>query len=406
MYHPTVVQFRIDSLERKTSLQLKRYELPEVLDRCAAIEKSYDKEKGEWIKKPTREQSDFIRNESLMSLCDFRYWSERYASVKLDGGGMGLFNPWQSQEIVLSRHIAPMELERFEAKQRGERLLGIFLLLHKARQLGMTLLARVLTCHRIIFGKYLNAIGASVDDDMLKELYDRDKLIYDHLPFWMRPTMKFEEKSAHVHFAQDTKIIYQQSNQIAGLGQGRQFDLAHLTECAFWKTPGIITFDFFPTIQSAQLVMLESTANGRGNWWHEFTEDTRLGGHPEWGYVFIPWYACWNDMTKVFKYSLTPPFDWKPSNVTELHARKVKETSAVWTGHTVELSREQLYWYETGRESARKDDALNYFLTSYCATPEESFQHTTKSAFSHEMIERLRFGTSIPETVYEIEYAK
>ena len=222
----------------------------------------------------------------------------------------------------------------------------------------------------------------------------------------MRPTIRFEEKAAHLHFAQDTKIIYQQSNQVAGLGQGRQFELAHLTECAFWKESGIITFDFFPTIQSAQLVMFESTANGRGNWWHEFTEDTRRGEHPEWTYVFIPWYACWQDEQKQHKYSLTAPVDWKPQQVTLLHAQKVRATSSEWTGQTIELSRDQLYWYETQRESYRKDNALHYFLTSYCATPEESFQHSTRSAFSPELLEHVRLGTSIPETIYELDHAR
>lgn len=408
MYHPSVVQTRIDTIQRKTGLTLNRYEVPEVADRCAELDKCYDKDKEEWVRRPQKEQTEFIRNESIVCVCDFRYWAERYAHMKLDGGGLGRFVPWQSQQIVMDRYIAPLDAEMHQRSRRQESTEGIRLILHKARQLGMTAFARILTVHRMIFGKYLNAIGASVDDDMVKELYDRDKLIYDHLPFWMRPSIKFEEKAAHVHFAQDTKIIYQQSNQISGLGQGRQFEISHLTECASWKYPLIIENDFFPTIplSTNTLAILESTAQGRGNWWHEFTEGTRTGEHPEWTYVFIPWYACWKDIGHGHKYAMTAPLAWVPQSVTLQHAKKVQDTSSQWTGSTTQLTRDQLYWYELRRESARKAGTLNIFLTNYCATPEESFQHSTSSAFSSELLERIRMGTSAPETIYEMEHAR
>lgn len=385
-----------------------RYPLADVLQRCADLDKSYDAVKSEWTRKPTLDQRSFIRNESLLSLCDFRYWSERYAFVPTDGGGLSRFKPWQSQEIILDRYLSPVEFDQWDKERRGDIAEGIRLVLHKARQLGATMLSRVLTMHRMIFGKYLNAIGASVDEKMVKELYDRDKLIYDHLPFWMRPSVRFDAKSAHIHFSQDTKIIYEQSNQVSGLGTGRQFHISHLTECSSWKIPGMIEFDFFPTIPLAHnsLSILESTANGRDNWWHEFTEDTRLGKHPEWTYIFIPWYACLKDEAKHYKYALTAPTTWQPSSLSLLHAKRVHDTSPTWTGSTIELTRDQLYWYERQRESYRESGKLNFFLTSYCAEPAESFQHSTVPAFNTEMLERIRLGTSIPPTVYEVEHLR
>jgi len=54
------------------------------------------------------------------------------------------------------------------------------------------------------------------------------------------------------------------------------------------------------------------------------------------------------------------------------------------------VTREHLHWWETTRESARKDNKLHFFLTSYCATPEESFQHSNASAFPVELLDELR----------------
>jgi len=59
------------------------------------------------------------------------------------------------------------------------------------------------------------------------------------------------------------------------------------------------------------------------------------------------------------------------------------------------LSKETLYWYETTRQEYQDAGKLNLFLTNYAATPEESFQHTNISAFSTEVIEKIRLGTKL-----------
>ena len=60
-----------------------------------------------------------------------------------------------------------------------------------------------------------------------------------------------------------------------------------------------------------------------------------------------------------------------PSPETMAHAKKVYETSREFVGRAVLLPKEQLYWYETERESARRRGSLAIFLTNYCSTPEE-----------------------------------
>ena len=84
-----------------------------------------------------------------------------------------------------------------------------------------------------------------------------------------------------------------------------------------------------------------------------------------------------------------------------LHAQKVHDTSPEYVGRAVMLPRENLYWWETTRESYRKGDKLNFFLTNFSATPEESFQHSTQSAFSAEFLAELRDRTR-PGVPYEI----
>jgi len=181
------------------------------------------------------------------------------------------------------------------------------------------------------------------------------------------------------------------------LGQGRQFDLGHITEVAFFPYPAMIELDYFPAIPQGMntLQMFESTANGRGNFWHQFSEEVRKGYHRRWSYIFVPYYV--NDT----KYTANPPPAWVPSELTLSHAKKVYSTSREFVGKDVLLSKPQLYWYETEYNSAIKRGTLNFFLTNFCATPEESFQHSNQSAFSTETIQRLRLRTK-PGMAYEV----
>jgi len=400
MYSESIIAERIAKIERASGIKLRRHDIALVDERVQALNAAWDAGNDRPRRRITRDEAEFIRNECLLAMCDFRYWVARYSYVKLDGGGLGHPRPWESQELILS-HIARVEERAWEQRAKGWPIEGIRILLHKARQLGATALARLLTVHRMIFTRHINAMAASVDEDKVLELYDRDKVIYDHLPWWMRPQVRFEEKAAHIRFeGLNTLILYQQASQKSGLGQGRQFEIAHLTECASWANPQVIALDFLPTIPQSihTLTILESTAQGRGNWWHEYTEETRAGAHPEWAYVFIPWYA------ERTKYRLHPPDNWSPSQITRLHADKVRATSHEWCQRVVELDREQLYWYETRRSSAQKANELNLFLTNYCATPEESFQHSTVASFSPELLDRLRLGTSEPKLYFEPTY--
>ena len=352
---------------------------------------------GQLARPLTADESAFIRNERLLSAVDYLYWAERYSTLKLDGGGLGTLKFWESQRILLAI-VAKAEVEMWEAADRGEPVDGILLCCHKARQLGLTAIMRSLTMHRMTLHHHQRALAGSVDEDKIQELYDRDKDILDNLPWWLRPTVGADEKRQHLSFERlGTRLLYQASAQKSGVGQGRQFELGHLTECASWLYPDTIEYDYFPTIPQSTnaLVGLESTANGRGNWWHDFVNRVRAGHSRRWRFVFIPWYA------EVSKYRAAPPDRWRPSEVSLLHAQMVYDSSPEFLGRHVMLSPQQLYWWESTRAEHLRASKLNIFLSNFCATVEESFQHAQVSVFSPETLEALRLHTA-PGLPYEL----
>ncbi|HWV46548.1 MAG TPA: hypothetical protein VN039_11110, partial [Nitrospira sp.] len=279
----------------------------------------------------TSEEKLFIRNERVMSALSFRYWAH-YATIQRDGGGITTFdNPWESTLLFLS-FIARIEEEMHDSVARGEMtpyamagqpkpaVPGLLVAINKARQLAATTVGRLIAMHRLTTQRDRRALAASVDDDKIQEMYDRDKLVFDNLPWYMRPPVLYDEKAGHIHFDKlNSRVLYQVSSQKSGIGVGRQIDIHHLTELSTWQNPQAVELDFFPAIPRSlgTFGLAESTPYGRGNWWHDWTERVRAGHVDRWRYIYIPWYA------EPSKYRSMPPDGWTPSEVALLHAQKV-----------------------------------------------------------------------------------
>ena len=388
MYADEVTARHLHQVERQTRIKLKRYKTGDSLDRSTSIGALVGKDRK--LKRSlTTEERTFVRNECLLSKFDFMYASQRYLYHEYDGtegGGVGPFRPWSTQELVMDE-LKKLEIAAFDALSKGFPSDGICMAINKNRQLGMTAFWVLLGAHRQIFWAHTRGFRASIDDSKVHELYKRDKIVYDNLPWFMRPTVQYDVKDQYVSYeGLHSTMSYQKASQESGLGTGQQYDFGHLTEVSQWVNPERIRLDFFDTLPLSPytLAVLESVPLGRGNWWHDFTEEVRRGEHRRWHWIFVPSYIL------AKKYSAIPPPGWNPSEKTLEHASKVADTSPDIVGYKVELTREQQYWWETERSSAQKGGELNLFLTNHAATPEESFQHSGQSAFEIDLMDTLR----------------
>lgn len=401
MYSTKVVEAAIATYERKSGHKLIRI----ANDRRDAWRDHLDTKLTEaggdaTSVRLTQEERLFIRNERVLGMLDFSYW-RHWALIQRDGGGVCNFDhPWESTQLILA-FIAKIEEELHAAVASGEMtpysmagqgkpaVPGILVVLNKSRQLAATTTGRVITMHRLTTQRDRRALAASVDDDKIQEMYDRDKLIYDNLPWWLKPPLQYDTKAASITLGDvNSRILYQVSSQKSGIGVGRQIDIHHLTELSTWLNPSAVELDFFPTIPRslATFGLEESTPYGRGNFWHQWSEKVRQGKSDRWRYLFIPYYA------EASKYRSAPPSDWKPTELSLLHAQKVHDTSHLYVGKTILLPRENLYWWERTRQEYKEGGRLNFFYTNYSATPEESFQHSTASAFPADFLEELRLN--------------
>ena len=406
MYSPLIVEQKIFALQKR-GITVERRSVDEVKTITARLQKKYEESKGQAALTPR--ESDFIKNEQRLCRLDFRYWALRYGFIELDTsvsttGGTGVIPEfWPSQERALDL-IAKREEESYRELAEHGFTDGIMAVWHKTRQQFATATMRLITGHRMSLHRGTRAIAASLDDTKVGELYKRDHIWLDNLPWFLKPELQFDVKNGGMTFDKlKSTITYQQANQEAGVGTGQQFDISHMTEVALWPDPWRLQFDFMPAVPKSvsTFVAFESTANGRGqyNFWHQFTESIRKReeGFERWVYIFTPWFLNSN------KNRLIAPEGWEPNEAAKEHAELIENTSAEFTGgETYRVGKNQLYWWQNEQSQAKKLGTLNIFYTNYPATPEQSFQHSAMAALPIDTIEYMR-STSLMGMPYNLE---
>lgn len=407
MYHPTLIaqaQARLETTYAEALPQGRLVRYP--VDLCVAMTDRLTgavRPDGALLRPLTPEEDAFIVNERLLTKIDFQYWGERYAFIRGAHGLQRLFPLWEPQTIILGR-LATLQLQRATTFHPDGLLFNVL----KARQEGVSTLTQALCAHRVTTQTHVNALTASdVPENSGSEgIFGKFELLVEHLPWFLKPQTKFHKKDTHWLFANGSWMTVESGKSMKGglqedaqgrrtgavkgnLGRSRTYTVGHLTELSTWERPEQIDDGLLPAIprSSRTLVGKESTAKGRHNWHHaDWLEAVRGQGLGAVGgrfiAVFLPWYA-------LAHYVLPAPVDWAPDLVTLAHAKKAEAEGPKWLGRSTTLTRDQLYWYQATREDYVRKGVLAKFLEEYAADPEEAFQHSGRSIFTHDQIAYL-----------------
>jgi len=406
VYSSKIIEHNLARLSDTLGVKFTHYDddlVDEMTAHLKGLVKSYDKEGNpdEWNRKPTQKEQAYIDNERIVCKYDFQYFAKRYGYLELapiEGkpasgvGRLGTVGFMRPQELLLEK-LAQSEEAMYEEVNRGHIVDGLRYFINKARQLHFTAICRLLSNHRVLFWPDTLAIAASVNEDMTGELYRRDKVVFDNLPWFLRPSVEYDNKNQQLSFKPlGSQTLYHQANQHGGMGMGRMVPVAHMTECAFWdEMAGVGTLyrklDYHLRAAIPQslntLYLLESTSNGLGGWWYDQIQ-LILQKKSSFDLFFCPWYAADK------KYRRYPPQAWEPNDYTKSVADRAERTSFAYLGRTVRPDREQLYWYETEMQGYEK--RLAVFLSNYPTDLTEAFQVFGDHAFGPELLMDLRKG--------------
>ncbi len=170
--------------------------------------------------------------------------------------------------------------------------------------------------------------------------------------------------------------------------RGGDYAMAHLSEVAFWgESARRSPEDFIQAIcgsillEPLTLLVLESTANGIGNYFHsEWLRASAGPGSPNPSDkipVFVPWY-------EIDLYSC--PVD----DPQKLWSEMDEFEMSLWEHHGCTL--EQIAWYHTKR---REYTSRPRMAAEYPTDPIEAFMNSGENVFLHDDIEALRPACSV-----------
>ena len=258
-------------------------------------------------------------------------------------------------------------------------------------------LSEALVAHRVLARTHTRALVGADVEDQAGYLFRMVGRIYDQLPWFLRPARQNFVKNREMVFGNESylKTAWGKSTRgaaasVAGegtkgaLGRGQTFSVVHISELATWDNPDQLDSALFPAIpvHPDTLVILESTAEFAGDWWHQQWE-TAAQGLGRFTNIFIPWCA------EPKKYSLPAPDGWIPSPATQEHAQKCERIAPGYLGKPLTLSNDQLYWYESTRATYAKKGRLPAFLKEYPADDQECFQYAGSAIFTFEQLEAI-----------------
>ena len=206
----------------------------------------------------------------------------------------------------------------------------------KARQLGISTYVSGRFYHRTRHDGGMRANITTHRDDATHNLLDMNKRFHQNDP---DPQLTKENNADGLVFANDSGFSIATAGAVStGAGRSFTFQLAHLSELAFWKNASdhlTAILDAVPDAPGSE-VIIESTAQGSSGPFYQMAMAAREGSI-DYRLVFLPWF-------KHDEYATAPPEGWTPGDaVRELAVR-------------YDLTAAQLYWAETkNRERAAVD---------------------------------------------------
>jgi hypothetical protein len=408
MYSPRVTQSQILKTAKALGQPLKYSTPKEIAIYRQHLDSLYRKdEKGNYYLERdfTPSEKRWIDNETILCTLDFRYWASCYAKIINKEGQIVPFRIRDAQEVMLDIWG---EMEEEE--------IAVMVQILKARQLGMSTLTEMAVAHRIQFYPQVNAIVASSDPDKSRTMAEMMMFCWDQQPLWMMPRRISGRKGILHEFANGSAVSIQWGNQSTGIARGTTPTVAHLSELADFEHPDeLVDASLMRAMHDSpfMLLVLESTASGRDNWWHRKWNLSKRGWPQRRSRlrpVFLPWYLGRDLYPNPTWLKKSPvPVNYDPPQMVKDHARRAEDWVAVnptirdILGEGWKMPIEQKWFYEINREEYAMEGNLNKWHQEMPADDLEAFQHKRMSIFAAEFLEEKRNACESPILVLGLQ---
>lgn len=204
---------------------------------------------------------------------DPKYWFEKYVHVK---------HPSKGKTLITLREAQAETLRAFLNEDR--------VIILKARQIGFSTLCAGYALWRVLFHPDESIIMLSKTERDAVDLLSKSYYMFNSLPVWMRA------RGPKLRSNHQQKMVFENQSQIESLpsrtnpARGRTVTLVIIDEWAFLENPEEAWASIEPIADLGGRIIGLSTANGAGNFFHQFWVNATTGAS---GFkpIFYPWSA-------------------------------------------------------------------------------------------------------------------
>lgn len=368
---------------------LDEVELVQGLRRCGSIASFIEKELGRLPCTHWKEEV-WRRWVKVRIRYDFEFWTVMFVRIK-DKMGDG--------DVPFRLNLPQRKLlMRLESQRRAGKPVRLILL--KARQWGgSTLVQLYMAWIQLVHRKnWHSVICAHLKDAAahIKGIYTK---LLDNYPAWLMPDGVAPRFRPYERTG-NTSVIEGSGSRVTVTSaetpesvRGSDAVMAHLSEVAFWpstrlRSPESLVRAICGSVALLpdSLVVMESTANGTGNYFHQECERAKRGESDK-EFLFVPWYD-------IEMYAL--PVDDPAAFAASLDDY---ERSLWQRGATLEA----IAWYRQKRKEYPDHADM---MAEYPSDDVEAFNHSGERVFDIRQVQRLRENCRPPDRVGELYGAK
>lgn len=428
MYSPRINRLRIEAANAKFQERFPKHELTyhsidDISNWNEHLEKIRGKD-GTFTRKLTEEESRWITNERTICKLDHIYTLTHYLFIKDRLNRIGRFEPNVAQSIVLSV-LAEMEESKVE----------LILQFLKARRLGISTIFQLLMAIRLMFYRNISAIMAASNPEDSDVLSRMALLAIERTPHWLRPLCphmkdgigRFKQGLFYEFFfgkgenADRSRLDLEHGTQFADIGRSQNPSVVHCTELArFDNAESLIDGGLMPAMipSPMNLACFEGTAEGDTGWWPEkYDFNKKNYGIPGSGArmrpTFLPYFVG-RDLYPTETYLISQGWyqvkdTWEPTEKTKAHALQAQTYThsevllRKHLGENWEMSREQMFFYETCIKEYKANNRLHLFRRELASDDRSAWASGEKSVFEAELTMRYRDAVAQPIGVYGLK---
>lgn len=195
------------------------------------------------------------------------YFLDRYGYISDPQAGVLPFRLWPFQQDLLNQ---------MASQQR--------VVVLKARQLGVSWLLAGYGLWMAAYHDGATVLMLSKRLDEAVTLLDKCEFLYQQLPAFLRPAVGKQNETTLQFSKRGSKIVALPATEDAGRSESAS--LVIVDEAAFHPAAQVNYSAYKPTVDAGGKLIIVSTANGRGNWYHQMWTGAPANGFTP---IFLPW---------------------------------------------------------------------------------------------------------------------